>query len=192
MEEDKLKFEFIASPNFWPGRKVPCTVLVYHYTAGGPIESCVKYFQQKDGTSAHFVIERDGKIVQMVKLTDRAWHAGESIWKGVKGVNNFSIGVEICNWGLLKKKGNDYFCWPKDYSQKFTGIEPFKDSKGDFWENYPEAQIKSLINVSKFILEKFPTITLDNIIGHENIAPGRKKDPGSAFLWEVVKSELKR
>lgn len=80
MEENKPNWEFIVSPNHWPRRKAPCTVLIYHYTAGGPIESCIKYFQQKDKISAHFIIERDGRVVQMVKLEDRAWHAGESTW----------------------------------------------------------------------------------------------------------------
>lgn len=192
MEENKSKWEFIVSPNYWQGRNVLCTVLVYHYTADGPIEKTVKFFQQKDKTSAHFLIERDGKIVQMVKLMDRAWHAGDSIWKGVKGVNNFSVGIEICNWGPLKKKGNDYFCWPNNYAQRFIGTEPFKDNKGGFWENYPDVQIKALIEISKYILEQFPAITLDNIVGHENIAPGRKQDPGPAFPWERVRLELKR
>ncbi|MDP3052306.1 MAG: N-acetylmuramoyl-L-alanine amidase, partial [bacterium] len=106
MEENKTKWEFTISPNCWPGRKMPCTVLVYHYTAGGLIDQTIKYFQQAGGVSAHFVIERDGKVIQMIKLEDRAWHAGVSEWKGIKEVNQFSIGIEICNWGPLKKQGN--------------------------------------------------------------------------------------
>ena len=138
--EDKrgTRWEFIKSPNYWPGRKMPCTVLVYHYTAGGSADGCVKYFQQPETVSAHFVVGRDGKIIQMVNLSDRSWHAGDSIWKGKKWVNNFSVGIEICNWGPLKKKGDKFYCWPSNYGIKYTGGVPFQDSLGNYWENYTE------------------------------------------------------
>lgn len=190
--EMECQWEFIESPNFWPGRKKPCSVLVYHYTAGGSLDSCVKWFQQKDGVSAHFVIGRDGRIVQMVKLCDRAWHAGSSVWKGVSDVNHFSVGIEICNWGILKKKGNNYYCWPKDYSVIFDGNNPYEDKNGVYWESYSDEQIRSVIEVTKSILKHFFIIALDDIIGHEHISPGRKTDPGPAFPWDTVKSELKK
>lgn len=186
------QWEFIQSPNYWPNRKKPCSVLVYHYTAGDSLESCVKWFQKKDGVSAHFVIGRDGRVVQMVKLCDRAWHAGTSAWKGISGVNHFSVGIEICNWGILKKKGDNYYCWPKNYSAIFNGNNPFKDKTGGYWESYSEKQIRSVIEVSKSILEQFPNIVLDDVVGHEHIAPGRKTDPGPAFPWDNVKSELQK
>ncbi len=192
IKEDKTKWEFITSPNFWPGRKTPCTVLVYHYTADGLIEKTAKFFQQKDKTSAHFLIERDGKIVQMVKLTDRAWHAGVSEWKGKKDVNNFSVGIEICNWGPLIKKDGKYFCWPNNYSLEYKGSNPFIDKLGNVWEPYSDMQILALIGVTKYILKEIPTIALENIVGHEHIALGRKQDPGPAFPWEAVKLELKK
>ncbi|MBU2036807.1 N-acetylmuramoyl-L-alanine amidase [Patescibacteria group bacterium] len=166
--------------------------MVYHYTAGGPLESCVKWFQKKDGVSAHFVVGRDGQVVQMVKLCDRAWHAGRSAWRGVEEINHFSVGIEICNWGILKKKSDNYYCWPKDYSVIFNGDKPYKDKTGGYWESYPDKQIKSVTEITKSILKHFPTIALDDIVGHEHIAPGRKPDPGPAFPWDAVKSELKK
>lgn len=183
-------WEFINSPNYWKGRKKPCSVLVYHYTAGGSANSCVKYFQKKDGVSAHFVIDRDGRIIQMVNLSDRSWHAGVSTWKEEKNVNLFSVGIEICNWGILEKKDKKYFCWPNSYNLQYSGETPFKDNIGRYWEKYPEEQINSVVKITKFILETFPQISLDNIVGHEHISPGRKTDPGPAFPWDRVKSEI--
>ncbi|MDO8611175.1 MAG: N-acetylmuramoyl-L-alanine amidase [bacterium] len=192
MEENKLEncWEFIGSPNYWLGRKISCTTLIYHYTADGLIDKTVKFFQQKDKTSAHFLIERDGKIIQMVKLVDRAWHAGVSEWNGKKEVNNFSVGIEICNWGPLIEKSKKYFCWPNNYLLEYMGENPFIDKLGKAWEPYPEAQIQALIRISKYILKEIPTIAKENIIGHEHIAPVRKQDPGPAFPWERVRAEL--
>lgn len=190
----KVKSEFIPSQNFFPGREIPCSVIVYHYTEGGPIESCVEIFQRHDGVSAHFIVGRDGRIIQMVKLEDRAKHAGISEWNGVENVNDFSVGIEICNWGPLRKAGDEYFCGRPEREQKFIGKNIFQDDKGGFWEIYPDVQIKAVIELTKYIMEKFPQITLDNITGHENVARpiGRKIDPGPAFPWKKIRKEIKK
>jgi len=182
-------WEYKESPNKRVGRKKPCTVLVMHYTAGGNTDQVVKYFQQPDGVSAHFIVGRDGRIIQMVKLEDISWHAGDSIWKGEKWVNYFSVGIEISNWGPLKKKGDTYYCWPNGYNTIFNK-EVFEDSLGNFWESYPSKQIDAVIKLSKTILETIPEITLENVVGHEHISPGRKTDPGPAFPWDKVKKGL--
>ncbi|GMQ94931.1 MAG: hypothetical protein BMS9Abin13_041 [Patescibacteria group bacterium] len=183
-------WEYKESPNKRTGRKKPCTVLVMHYTAGGNTDQVVRYFQQPNvEVSAHFVVGRDGKIIQMVKLDDIAYHAGNSVWKEEKWVNFFSVGIEISNWGPLKKKGDVYYCWPNNYNTIFNGQDVFEDSLGNFWESYPLKQIDAVIELSKFILESFPEITLENVVGHEHISPGRKKDPGPAFPWDKIKKQ---
>ncbi|MFC1720946.1 N-acetylmuramoyl-L-alanine amidase [Patescibacteria group bacterium] len=182
-------WEYKESPNKRIGRKKPCTVLVMHYTAGGNTNQIIKYFQQPDGVSAHFVVGRDGRVVQMVKLEDVAWHAGNSVWKGEKWVNYFSVGIEISNWGPLKKKGETYYCWPNNYNT-ILNKEVFEDDSGNFWEAYPSKQINAVIELCKSILEIIPEITLENVVGHEHISPGRKTDPGPAFPWDKVKKGL--
>lgn len=189
METDPL-IEYLESPNKRVGRKKSCRVLVMHYTAAGNTNQVVKYFQQPSSeVSAHFVVGRDGRIVQMVDLDDIAYHAGNSIWKEEKWVNFFSVGIEISNWGLLKKKGDTYYCWPNNYNTVFNK-EIFEDSLGKFWEAYPPKQIDAVVELSKYILKNFPEITLENIVGHEQISPGRKTDPGPAFPWDKVKKRL--
>ena len=188
----EIEKEFIPSQNFFPGREIPCSVIVYHYTEGGPIESCVEIFHRPDGVSAHFIVGRDGKIIQMVKMEDRARHAGVSEWNGAANVNDFSIGIEICNWGPLRKVDEEYFCGRPEKEQKFLGTNIFQDDKGGFWESYPEIQIEAVIRLTICIMERFPLITLENITGHENVARpiGRKIDPGPAFPWEKIKEEI--
>ena len=88
--------EFITSPNFRRGRTVPIDTLVIHYTASLSMEGTIAWFKNPDAqVSAHYVIGRDGRIVQMVNDNDVAWHAGASKLYGRIGVNAFSIGIEL-------------------------------------------------------------------------------------------------
>jgi len=190
----EIEKKFTPSQNFFPGREIPCSVIVYHYTEGGPAESCVEIFHRPDGVSAHFIVDRDGNIIQMVQMEDRAKHAGVSEWNGITNVNDFSVGIEICNWGPLRKVGDDYFCGRPERQQKFLGTNVFQDEKGSFWEKYSDIQIEAVIQLTIYIMERFPQITLENITGHENVARpiGRKIDPGPAFPWEKIKEEIKK
>ncbi|HEX8215635.1 MAG TPA: N-acetylmuramoyl-L-alanine amidase, partial [Allosphingosinicella sp.] len=95
----------------------------------------------------------DGRILRMVPEEKRAWHAGESYWRGVQGVNDVSIGVEIVN------PGHEF------------GYRPF-----------PDAQIDALIPLVADIKERYG-ITRGNVVGHSDIAPRRKQDPGELFPW---------
>lgn len=100
--------------------------------------------------SAHCLIERDGNIIQFVSLLERAWHAGESRWQGVKDCNDFSIGIEL------------------------EGCDDLE---------YAEAQYHSLAQLVKALRSCYPSIAEDALVGHSDIAPGRKTDPGESFDW---------
>lgn len=105
----KPTYEFIQSPNFTKGRRRPVfgpgtsplppgdiSAIVIHYTGSMNIEGTISWFKNKEAkVSAHYVIGRDGRVVQMVKEEDIAWHAGRSILDGVPNVNYFSIGIEL-------------------------------------------------------------------------------------------------
>ena len=104
--------------------------------------------------SAHCLIERDGKIVQFVSFQDRAWHAGESTWRGQQSCNDFSVGIEL---------------------------------EGCDDDAYTDSQYESLANLIAGLRARFPEISHDAIIGHSDIAPKRKTDPGPAFDWEKLK-----
>ncbi len=100
--------------------------------------------------SAHFLVRRDGKMLQFVACDDRAWHAGESSWKGRTQCNDFSIGVEL--------EGADHV-------------------------RYMAAQYTMLARLSRALRRRYP---ITDIVGHSDIAPGRKTDPGPAFDWARI------
>lgn len=180
-----MTYPFIASPNF-NIRKLPVDMLVFHFTASGSVTSTVNWFKNPDANaSSHYVLGQDGEVVQMVYLKDRAWHAGRSEWEGTTDINSCSIGIEIVNWGKLEAKGEFYCCWPNNYGKIYSG-PVFKAEDGTFWAEYTDIQIKNCIRLGRELVEKFE-IPKDRILGHSDIAPGRKTDPGPAFpIAEVL------
>jgi AmpD protein len=107
--------------------------------------------------SAHLFIRRDGEVLQFVPFTQRAWHAGVSIFQDKTQCNDFSIGIEL--------EGTDEI-------------------------PYEEIQYQQLSKVLRALIQVYPAITLDRIVGHSDIAPGRKTDPGAAFDWEYLRGKL--
>ncbi len=178
--------DWAASPNHARRKASEITAIIYHYTVGGSQESTVKYFQDPASkVSAHYVLGRDGKIVQMVALDEAAWHAGVSKLDGVEAVNNFSVGIEICNWGKLTKKGDKFYI---SNGGPYQGPAPIH-AAGAYWEPYTDAQYKSLARLTTDLLAKYP---IKHITGHSDIAlpKGRKIDPGAGFDYERVKPLL--
>lgn len=149
------------SPNFGT-RKLPISILVMHYTGMQDGPSAINWLANPEsGVSAHYVVEEDGQIIHMVKEENRAHHAGLSYWGGITDVNSASIGIEIVN------PGHEW------------GYRPF-----------PKEQMKSVKKLAKKILKRH-NITPQNVIGHSDIAPDRKQDPGELFDWDyLAKHEL--
>ena len=141
------------SPNF-DTRTMPITMIVLHYTGMPDGASAIRRLSEADSkVSAHYVIAEDGVVVRMVAEENRAWHAGKSHWRGIEDINSASIGIEIVN------PGHEF------------GYRPF-----------PDAQIDALIPLMADIKERY-AITRGNIVGHSDIAPARKQDPGELFPW---------
>jgi N-acetylmuramoyl-L-alanine amidase len=141
------------SPNF-DDRSLPVTMLVLHYTGMPDAASAIQWLANPESkVSAHYVVTEDGRIVRMVEEEKRAWHAGRSHWRGVTDINSASIGIEIVN------PGHEW------------GYRPF-----------PEAQIDALIPLVNEIIRRHH-ITRGNVVGHSDIAPARKTDPGELFPW---------
>jgi N-acetylmuramoyl-L-alanine amidase len=134
--------------------------IVYHYTGMRDVQEAIdRLCDPESKVSAHYVIDEDGEILQLVDEEKRAWHAGVSSWRGKEGVNAFSIGLEIVN------PGHEF------------GYEPF-----------PIRQIESVVRLSQEIMERHP-IENRNIVGHSDVAPGRKQDPGELFPWKILAEE---
>ena len=142
------------SPNF-DERSLPVTMIVLHYTGMQDAASAIARLSDPEAkVSAHYLIAEDGQIVRMVDEDKRAWHAGRSHWRKVNDVNSASVGIEIVN------PGHEF------------GYRPF-----------PIAQIDALIPLMQEITLRY-RITRGNVVGHSDIAPARKDDPGELFPWE--------
>ena len=158
--------------------------LIMHYTAGASGLGTAQYFASKSAkASAHVVIDRDGSIIQCVKFDTIAWHAGKSQWKSIVGLNRHSIGIEMANWGLLMEGPGGFKSHtgqPVASSDVVIARHKNGPAKDLPWEMFTPDQVAAAISVAQAIVEAYG-IPEDAILGHDDIAPTRKIDPGPAF-----------
>tara|TARA_Y100001958_G_C21224803_1_gene550196 strand:- start:136 stop:837 length:702 start_codon:yes stop_codon:yes gene_type:complete len=147
------------SINFNPKKRSKNKIrfIILHYTGmRNEIKAISKLTNIQSQVSCHFFIKNNGDIVEILPVQYVAWHAGKSKWKNIKSLNKNSIGVEISNPG-------------HDFNYK----------------KFNNKQIKSIIYLLKYLIQNF-NINLKNILGHSDVAPDRKKDPGEKFPWEYL------
>jgi N-acetylmuramoyl-L-alanine amidase len=187
---DLMKVKFVASPNKSNRRngQIPSHI-VLHHTGPGSFNGIVKWLCNSNAkASAHYVVGTDGQLKQLVNTMKKAWHAGRSGWAGSSDVNNFTIGIEICNIGLMEKRDDGFYYEQGRKMVKYTGelvpshsyIEYTNGKMLDGWfVPYPDKQIDKLVALCKALVKKYPGITRDHIITHFQVAfpPGRKNDP---------------
>ena len=141
------------SPNF-DDRTLPVSMIVLHYTGMVDAASAIaRLCDPAAKVSAHYLVTEDGQVLRMVAEDKRAWHAGASHWRGLSDINSASVGIELVN------PGHEF------------GYRPF-----------PDEQIDALIPLVAEIKDRH-AITRGNIVGHSDIAPTRKQDPGELFPW---------
>ena len=159
MQKNVQKMTVNYSPNFDPKKRDKSKIkyLIFHYTGMRNDRSAIKKLTSlNSNVSCHYFITVSGKVIQMVPELYIAWHAGASSWGNHISLNKYSIGIEISN------PGHEH------------GYRKFNDT-----------QIDALINISKKIIKKYK-INKKNILGHSDIAPLRKKDPGEKFPWKFL------
>ena len=179
---------FVNSPN--QGGVITPKYLIIHFTAGRSANSSIDWFKNPDAkASAHLVIGRDGSIKQMVDFNKKAWHAGDSRWANIVGLNNYSIGIELDNPGHLKNVNGRWMSWfGAEYPATDVMIAQHKHQDAPTgWHIYTAAQLDACIKVSQLLVSKYGLL---DILGHEDIAPNRKEDPGPAFPMESFKSRV--
>lgn len=144
------------SPNF-NERTLPVSMLVLHYTGMASAEAAVaRLCDPESKVSAHYLVHEDGRVLRLVEEDKRAWHAGQALWRGVSDVNSASIGIEIVN------PGHDHG-----------------------YALFPDAQIDAVVRLVADIKQRH-ALTRGNIVGHSDIAPARKRDPGELFPWGTL------
>lgn len=183
---------FVASPNhsgkFNAGK---ADTLVIHFTAGSSFDSSVAHLANESAkASAHVVIGRNGQVTQMVPFDTIAWHAGKSHWKGRTGLNHYSIGIELDNAGQLNKNAAGQFVswFNRAYQpdEVFEGIHRHQSQPG-YWHAYTEKQIAATFALCQLLCD---TYGIEQIVGHEEIAPKRKTDPGPAFPLDKLRQSI--
>ena len=158
----RLKIFSNYSPSFDPikRQKTQIKFLIFHYTGmKKEFDAINKLTNFKSDVSCHYFIKNNGETSVMVPDLYVAWHAGKSRWKHYKSLNKYSIGIEINNPG-------------HDYNYK----------------KFSKKQIQSLIKLSKILIKKYK-INSKNILGHSDVAPERKKDPGEKFPWKELSKQ---
>jgi len=161
--------------------------LVIHYTAGGTVQGAVSTFKNDKGegrVSAHIVIGHEGELVQLVPFDTVAWHAGESRWKDVAGLNRCAIGIELVNYGKLVETASG--TWQSAYGHPIASdrvvVEEHKNHPGRRygWQTFTPAQNEACLAVARAIVAEYKLTPWD-LVGHDDISPLRKIDPGPAF-----------
>lgn len=142
---------------------VPIDTIIIHYTGMMSEEDALDRLcdrseaaRNRGRVSAHYMICEDGRIFSLVDERDRAWHAGVSFWRGRKNLNDTSIGIELANPG-----------------HEFG------------YQIFPRAQMESLLELCQSICKRHP-IKPDFVLGHSDVAPNRKRDPGEKFNWRYL------
>ncbi len=145
------------SPNFDSRDGTPVSLLVLHYTGMENGSAAIERLCDPAAkVSSHYVVEEDGRIFKLVEERDRAWHAGVSAWRGLANLNAHSVGIEIIN------PGHEF------------GYRAF-----------PAVQMESVLKLSQSVIARHG-IAARNVVGHSDIAPTRKIDPGELFDWEAL------
>jgi N-acetylmuramoyl-L-alanine amidase len=151
---DELVHEERLSPNF-NERELPISMLVLHYTEMDNAQVALdRLCDPEAGVSAHYLISEAGVVTRLVPDEKRAWHAGVSFWRGHRDVNSASIGIEL------------------DHPGHRLGYRPFSD-----------AQFEALVPLIARLVKQHD-IPRANVVGHSDVAPARKIDPGELFPWD--------
>jgi N-acetylmuramoyl-L-alanine amidase len=161
--------------------------LVIHFTAGASAASSIDFWQTPaaKGASAHLVIDRDGTIYQCRPFDRPAGHAGVSQWADPKTGRRFS-GLNACSIGIeLANAGDSAVAWARKQPGYATLRAVHRNgNKATDWEVYPAAQLAACEAVSKLLVARY---NLDDVTGHDCIAPTRKTDPGPAFPMQALR-----
>lgn len=163
------------------GWKLSPEWLVIHYTVtyNGP-QAVRDLGDESQKASVHIVVDKDGSLVQMVPFNRIAWHAGPSEWEGRPTCSTFMLGIEVVNIGPLVRQGDVYL---DVYKRPYDGPVVEATHKNPacryrYWAAYPDDQMQTLLEVGRLLVREY---NLKDIVGHDDIAPGRKIDPGPAF-----------
>ena len=171
------------------GTGLPDTIVI-HFTGGRSAASSANWLcDPKAKASAHVIIGKKGEIIQLVPFDTVAWHAGRSAWDGRSGLNHYSIGIELDNPGRLEQRAEGYYTWfgTRVADGLVTQATHRNEAVPTYWQAYTEAQVAVTEQLCDLLIATYP---IQWILGHEEISPGRKVDPGPAFPLDKLRNNL--
>jgi N-acetylmuramoyl-L-alanine amidase len=201
--------KIVLSPTANVGDLIDPDYVIIHYTATDTASAAIDWFKNTTSNpnriAAHIVLDFDGTITQLVPFNRKANHAGTSTWDGVDFLNSHSIGIEIVNPGFVEKLSNGSFrrrtggtnsnpvfkTYPaSDATRIVKTMHKHKfwtDKENNHWFLFPEAQLKALYKLCTILFQSYQLV---NAVGHDDISPARKPDPGPAFPWNKFKENV--
>ncbi|MBD3419495.1 MAG: SH3 domain-containing protein [Chitinivibrionales bacterium] len=171
--------------------------IVIHYTAMSSLDGAVNALTKrkpKNNASAHCIVGKAGEIVQLAPFNFKTWHAGKSEYNGRKFYNQYAIGIEIDNLGWLEKYSG-FYSRPEllNYNIRVPAKDVVKAEHKEpgvnhlYWQKYTQEQISAVKRISLLLKENYP---IREVLGHDEISPGRKQDPGPAFPIDWLRKEV--
>lgn len=189
LHQNDSPVSYQASPN--RGGTLRPLYLLMHYTAGTTAAGAINHFLKSSAqASAHLVIDRDGTITQMVDFNRIAWHAGKSKWEDLPALNPYSIGIELVNGGKLRRSGDGrWVTWANTVipDQDVILATHKHETKETGWHVFPQVQLDAAIAVGVALRQAYNFL---DVLGHDDVSPGRKVDPGPAFPMISVQSQI--
>jgi N-acetylmuramoyl-L-alanine amidase len=182
------------SPKFSAGRTIRPRFLIFHYTVIDFDETVRAFVEGAGQASAHLLVGRDGRVVQFVDFDRRAWHAGESRWQDLNDLNTHSIGIEVENSGWLLRRANGRFECSRGRpvadddvveARHKNPAQPYR-----WWQAYTPPQLDVCADLAALLCREYGLV---EVLGHDDVAPTRKADPGPAFpLTRMIAAGLAR
>lgn len=185
-----MGIKYIQDPDMG-GPMIPRGIII-HFTCSYNMDNTVNWFKT-NGVDIHLLVDKHAQVVQMVPFNKKAAHAGESEWGKLEHLNNHFLGIEAINIGpLVYRKGQYYDC----YDRVWRGETVSKKMFGyNFWEPQSAAQVEATVAMCAVLCREYK-IDVANVVGHSEVSPGRKTDPGGTLpmsmdeFRKLVKKEM--
>lgn len=191
---DEFKIDYRTTHKKSSGR-LNKKFLVIHYTAGLTYEGDLRVLSSSSAqASCHLVLGPEGEVGQVGDFNDVLWHAGRSSWKGLSGLNRYSIGIEVTSPGWVTKDSNGVWrhsrgsAIPSKHQNLYNYVRARHENGGPerWWAGFTDAQNERLLDIGSFLMKEYNL----EVVGHDQIAPSRKIDPGPCMsdnMWRLLR-----
>lgn len=185
------EIHYVASPNVGPlfAAGLPDTIIVHFTNMANAAAAITRLCNPAARVSAHLVVARDGAMTQLVPFDTVAWHAGKSAYQGRSGWNQYAIGIEIDNAGRLTRQQDRFI---SEFGQPYPAREVTRATHANehnpaYWHTFTPVQIELVTRLCTVLMASY---SIRWLLGHDEIAPDRKCDPGPAFPLQALRREL--